>query len=72
MDIGPTELLAVLAIVLLLFGSSKLPQLARSIGEAQREFRRTTSGADDDRPAASAPQLPDAASGGEIRSDADG
>lgn len=35
---GP-QLLIVLAIVLLLFGGSKLPKLARSLGEAQKEFR---------------------------------
>jgi sec-independent protein translocase protein TatA len=39
MSFGPTELLIVLAIVLLLFGSSKLPQLARSLGQASREFK---------------------------------
>ena len=36
---GP-DLLIVLAIVALLFGGSKLPQLARSLGEAKREFER--------------------------------
>lgn len=35
---GP-QLLIVLAIVLLLFGGSKLPKLARSLGQAQKEFR---------------------------------
>lgn len=35
---GP-QLIIVLAIVLLLFGGSKLPKLARSLGEAQKEFR---------------------------------
>ena len=37
--IGP-ELLIVLAIALLLFGSSKVPQLARSLGSAKGEFER--------------------------------
>ena len=36
---GPTELIIVLIIVLLLFGAAKLPKLARSMGEAQREFK---------------------------------
>jgi sec-independent protein translocase protein TatA len=40
MDIGPTELLIVLAVVLLLFGSKKLPDLARGMGQAAKEFRR--------------------------------
>ena len=41
------ELLVVLLIVLVLFGGSKLPQLARSLGQAQREFAR---GRRDDEP----------------------
>jgi sec-independent protein translocase protein TatA len=40
MDIGPVELLIVLAIVLLLFGSTRLPKLARSLGSAKAEFER--------------------------------
>ena len=39
MDVGPWELLIVLAIVLLVFGSSKLPKLARSMGQASKEFK---------------------------------
>ncbi len=37
--LGGSELLIILAIVLLLFGGSKLPKLARSLGQAQKEFR---------------------------------
>jgi len=37
--LGGPEMLIVLVVVLLLFGSSKLPKLARSIGQAQRELR---------------------------------
>ncbi|MFI5046970.1 MAG: twin-arginine translocase TatA/TatE family subunit [Acidimicrobiia bacterium] len=40
MNIGPTELIIVLAIVLLLFGSTKLPKLARSLGQASNEFKK--------------------------------
>lgn len=36
--VGGPELLIVLAVVLLLFGSAKVPQLARSLGQAKREF----------------------------------
>jgi sec-independent protein translocase protein TatA len=46
--IGP-ELLIVLAIGLLLFGSTRLPQLARSLGSAKNEFERGLSGNDDER-----------------------
>jgi sec-independent protein translocase protein TatA len=45
MGLGAPELLIVLVIGLLLFGGAKLPQLARSVGEASRELRR---GAADD------------------------
>ncbi|MGZ4711867.1 MAG: twin-arginine translocase TatA/TatE family subunit [Acidimicrobiia bacterium] len=38
--LGAPELLIVLAIILVIFGSSKLPGLARSMGEAKREFAR--------------------------------
>jgi sec-independent protein translocase protein TatA len=40
MDLGAPELLIILLVVLLLFGGAKLPKLARSIGQAQREFRK--------------------------------
>ena len=40
MNLGPTELIIVLVIVLVLFGGAKLPKLAKSLGEAQREFKK--------------------------------
>jgi len=39
MNFGGPELFIVLAIVLVLFGGAKLPSLARSLGEAQKEFK---------------------------------
>jgi sec-independent protein translocase protein TatA len=36
---GWTEMLIVLGIVVLLFGSSRIPELARSLGESVNEFR---------------------------------
>jgi sec-independent protein translocase protein TatA len=39
-DLGVPELLIILVVVLLFFGGAKLPKLARSLGEAQREFRK--------------------------------
>jgi sec-independent protein translocase protein TatA len=39
MNLGPGELLIVLLIVLVLFGASRLPKLARSMGQASKEFR---------------------------------
>ena len=36
----------ILAVVLLLFGSAKLPQLARSLGQSKREFQAGVDDAD--------------------------
>ncbi len=37
--IGPTELIIVLVILLLLFGGSKLPSLAKGLGQSIKEFK---------------------------------
>jgi sec-independent protein translocase protein TatA len=39
-SIGAPELLIVLLVVLVIFGGAKLPKLARSMGQAQSEFKR--------------------------------
>ncbi len=38
--LGAPELIIVLVIVLVIFGGAKLPKLAKSLGEAQREFKK--------------------------------
>jgi sec-independent protein translocase protein TatA len=38
-DVGPAELLIILAVVLVVFGGSKIPTLARSLGQAKKEFK---------------------------------
>ncbi|MDQ1506456.1 MAG: hypothetical protein QOD57_4183 [Actinomycetota bacterium] len=48
LNLGPTELIIVLLIVMVLFGAARLPKLARSLGESAQEFKhaqRTISGA---------------------------
>ena len=40
MTLGVPELLIVLLIVLVLFGSTRLPKLARSLGQASKEFKK--------------------------------
>jgi sec-independent protein translocase protein TatA len=42
--IGGPELLLIMFIVLLLFGADRLPDLARGFGRAVREFKKATSG----------------------------
>jgi sec-independent protein translocase protein TatA len=44
--LGAPELIIVLLVVLLLFGSTKLPKLAKSLGEAQKEFKKGIADAD--------------------------
>ena len=41
---GPTELIIILLIVLLLFGAKRLPEMAKSLGQVIRDFRKTLSG----------------------------
>jgi sec-independent protein translocase protein TatA len=39
-NIGITELIIILVILLLLFGSTRLPQLAKGMGKSIREFKK--------------------------------
>jgi len=38
--LGPTEILVVVAIVMLLFGGQKIPEFMRGLGEGVKEFKR--------------------------------
>jgi len=46
-NLGPTELIILLVIVLVLFGGSKLPSLAKGLGEGVRNFKKAVSDDDD-------------------------
>jgi sec-independent protein translocase protein TatA len=48
LGLGPQELIIILAIIVLLFGASKLPELARGSGRALRIFKAETKGLGDD------------------------
>jgi len=39
-NIGPTELMVILVLALIVFGPKKLPEMGRSIGKGLREFRK--------------------------------
>ena len=43
LDFSTPELLIILAIVLLIFGGKKLPELSRSLGESIKELQKATS-----------------------------
>jgi sec-independent protein translocase protein TatA len=43
-NIGPTELIIVLVIVLLIFGPKRLPGLGKQLGTGMREFKDSISG----------------------------
>jgi sec-independent protein translocase protein TatA len=47
-DFSTVDLLIILAVVLLLFGAKKLPELSRSVGQSMRELRKGMSDSGDD------------------------
>lgn len=53
-NIGPTELIILLVILLLVVGPKKLPGLGRSLGTSMREFKDSITGKDDDKSIAAA------------------
>lgn len=60
-DLGPWEILIIAVVVVLLFGSKKLPDAARSVGKSLRIFKTEVKGLHDDDAAAAPAQLPPAA-----------
>ena len=38
-NLGPTEVLIIAAVIFLLFGATRLPQLAKSLGQSKRAFK---------------------------------
>ena len=53
-NVGPMELIIILAIALIVLGPKKLPEVGRSVGRGMREFKDSLSGDsrdDEERPA---------------------
>jgi sec-independent protein translocase protein TatA len=61
-NLGPTELLIILAIVLLLFGGARLAGLGKSTGRAIKEFKEETRGISDREAAEKSEPVPPASS----------
>ena len=50
--LGAQELMVILVIVLVLFGGSKLPDLAKSLGKSMKEFKKGIASEPDEEPSA--------------------
>lgn len=44
--VGPTELLLIVLIIIIIFGARKLPELGKSLGEGIKNFRKSIGGKD--------------------------
>lgn len=53
-DFSPIQIIIVLAIVLLVFGPKRLPELGRSLGHGLRDFKRSMSGEEAPEPTSTA------------------
>lgn len=42
MSLGPTEIILILVVVLLLFGGRKIPELMKGLGQGMREFKKAS------------------------------
>jgi sec-independent protein translocase protein TatA len=46
--IGPWQIILIIAVILLLFGGKKIPELMHGIGKGAREFKKGLSGDSED------------------------
>ena len=46
--LGPWEIILILAVVLVLFGAKKLPELAKGMGQGIKEFKKASRGVNDE------------------------
>lgn len=44
--VGPTELILIILLIVIIFGAKKLPELGKSMGEGIKNFRKSISGKD--------------------------
>lgn len=48
LGLGTTEIILIVAVLFLLFGASRLPQLAKSLGQSRKAFKEGLKEAEDD------------------------
>lgn len=48
-NLGATEILLILVVVVLLFGGRKIPELMKGIGQGMKEFKKASTLDDDDK-----------------------
>ena len=48
LNIGTTEIIIILALILLLFGGRKIPELMKGLGKGVKSFKDGVNGIDDD------------------------
>jgi sec-independent protein translocase protein TatA len=46
-NVGPWEIILLVVVLLLVFGSRRLPEIGRSVGKGMREFKNSVTGKDD-------------------------
>lgn len=46
-NLGPWEIVILVVVLLLVFGSRRLPEMGRSVGKGMREFKQAVTGKDD-------------------------
>lgn len=48
-NLGLPEILVILAILILIFGTSRIPELGRGLGEGIRNFKKSLKGTEDEK-----------------------
>ena len=46
--IGPTEIIVILIVVLILFGGKKIPELMRGLGKGVKEYKNAVNGVEEE------------------------
>jgi sec-independent protein translocase protein TatA len=47
-NLGPWEIVILVVVLLLVFGSKRLPEIGRSVGKGMREFKQSVTGKDEE------------------------